>query len=158
MERSFKDRIQEVLLQDFDGVWEGFVLEHGGADRAAFVRHLVQWSLVPPGLGAELLADVAPQEPEDLLDRAPLPDALDVTTIMQAGERLEVDPEGATQTWDRGSLVEVGLIEETEIAAPAARTPTARAPVRDTSIEIDPEAETLHIDRRALTPAPTPTA
>ena len=60
---ELRARVQPSLLQDFDAVYDEFVLDEGHGRMRTFVEHLATFSLLPPDVVIELLADVPDTEP-----------------------------------------------------------------------------------------------
>lgn len=152
--QALRARIQPALHQDFDAVREEFVAETGTDDPRAFVHHLREWELIPFDLANALLIELAVERaPEDEDDEEPQ----DATAIMRWDDDAgDVDPEAATKHHDRAELL--GWVDDPSEAHGEMSTgytmdeETAAdpdAPDDDASDdEIDPEADTIHLDRR----------
>ena len=62
---ELRARVQPSLLQDFDAVYDEYVLDEGHGRLRPFVEHLASFSLLPSDIVLELLADVPDAEPTE---------------------------------------------------------------------------------------------
>jgi len=147
---ALKGRVQPALLQDFDAVYEEYVLEVGHGRLRPFVEHLQRWSLIDEPLASGLIADAPNAEPEaEPKTRAqpeagpgatpappPVPAALSRTTMTPISVARDARPPALTDT-----RLEAALADESSGSAPvAAPDPTADA-LRAADVPLDPDLD-----------------
>ncbi len=167
---ALKGRVQPALLQDFDAVYEEYVLEVGHGRLRPFVEHLQRWSLIDAPLVSGLLADAPDAEPEPEAEMEvqaprdsspgatpaapPVPAALSRTTLTPISVSRAAQPPAVTDT-----RLESALADEAATSAPdaeAAADPATGAPLDpdlDATLErglsgIDPAADTVQLPTR----------
>lgn len=148
--QALRARVQPALHQDFDAVREEFVAETGTEDPRAFVHHLREWELIPFDLANTLLIELAVERAPDEDDDEE--EAQDPTILMRWDDDAsgEVDPEAATQHHDRAELL--GWVDDPSDAdgeLPIESEDEDEPAEELEGDDIDPEADTVHLDRRA---------
>jgi len=155
--------VQPSLLQDFDAVYDEFVLDEGHGRLRPFVEHLASFALLPPDVVNELLADVPDAEPvddrhepsiatpspdrSDTSDRSDSPDTADapdtgVEAPAQPPDGSEPVPTDDPETRDDGDA------SAPPEASPLPSTVETEPPAAVVPSDIDPSAETVRLPTR----------
>ncbi|MEQ1504241.1 MAG: serine/threonine-protein kinase [Myxococcota bacterium] len=152
---SLRERVQPVLLQDFDAVHAEFVVESGTKDPRAFVRHLRDWHLIPLDLSHRLLTElaadtVAGQVAED-----------EATSVMRWDDDSdEVDPDAATHQVDRrevrAAFAGAGMLDAIDADPDDSVASIPRGDPAGAAVLLEPDAATVQVHRSALFDRPGP--
>ncbi len=164
---ELKGRVQPALLQDFDAVYEEYILEAGHGRLRPFVAHLQAWKLIEPSLAERLLGDTPDAEPiaEPIAEPAgsaptpappPVPESLSRTTMTPITVSRDVEPPALARSLpDRAEeQADDGADDAARAAEEPFDPPTAEDPdvTLDRPVEgrIDPGAETVQLPNRAV--------
>ena len=93
---ELKARVQPALLQDFDAIYDEYVLEFGHGRMRPFVEHLASFSLLPGTLVIELLGDVSDAEPASAASSATAEEAVPPPAWSEPVAPPAIDPQAET--------------------------------------------------------------